>query len=66
VRDTGPGIPPETLERIFEPLFSTKGFGVGLGMAIVKQIAEQHAGEVEVDSTPGEGTEVTIHLPLAD
>jgi signal transduction histidine kinase len=63
VRDTGPGIPPDTLERIFEPLFSTKGFGVGLGMAIVQQVAELHDGRVEVDSTPGEGTVVTVWLP---
>jgi signal transduction histidine kinase len=62
--DTGPGIPPDILERVFEPLFSTKGFGVGLGMAIVEQIAEQHGGEVRVESTPGEGTQVTVWLPV--
>jgi signal transduction histidine kinase len=66
VRDNGPGIPPETLERIFEPLFSTKGFGVGLGMAIVQQVAEQHNATVDVESHVGEGTTVRIALPVSE
>jgi len=64
VRDNGPGIPPEHLPRLFEPLFSTRGFGVGLGLPIVKQIVELHGGRVCVDSEPGRGACVTLMLPL--
>ena len=64
--DTGPGIPPEVLPRVFEPLFSTKGFGVGLGLPAVKQIMEQHSGGIGVDSVPGQGTRVRLWLPRAD
>jgi signal transduction histidine kinase len=63
VADTGPGIPPENLARIFEPLFSTKSFGTGLGLATVKQIVGQHGGTIDVDSTIGQGTCFTIRLP---
>jgi signal transduction histidine kinase len=63
VADTGPGIPPENLTRIFEPLFSTKSFGTGLGLATVKQIVGQHGGTIGVDSTVGQGTCFTIRLP---
>lgn len=65
VRDTGPGIEPEVRGRIFEPLFSTKTYGVGLGLPTVQQILEQERGGVEIASAPGEGTEVTLWLPLA-
>jgi signal transduction histidine kinase len=64
VEDTGPGIPPENLSRIFEPLFSTKSFGTGLGLPTVKQIVKQHDGIISVDSEVGRGTCVTIRLPL--
>jgi PAS domain S-box-containing protein len=63
VSDTGPGIPPEVLPRIFEPLFTTKNFGVGLGLPTVRQIVEQHGGTIEVDSMLDAGTTVTIRLP---
>ncbi len=63
VEDTGPGIPAENRMRIFEPLFSTKSFGTGLGLATVKQIVGQHGGTIEVDSTVGQGTCFTIRLP---
>jgi signal transduction histidine kinase len=63
VLDTGPGIPPHVLPRIFEPLFTTKNFGVGLGLPTVRQIVEQHGGTIEVDSTLDVGTTVTIWLP---
>ncbi|MCW8854752.1 MAG: PAS domain-containing protein [Gammaproteobacteria bacterium] len=63
IKDTGSGISEEVLPRIFEPLFSTKGFGVGLGMPVVKQILEQHSGDVEL-STCKDGTQVTLWLPL--
>jgi signal transduction histidine kinase len=64
VQDTGPGIEDAVLENIFEPLFSTKSFGVGLGMPTVKQILEQHKGGVEISTKPREGTTVTLWLPL--
>jgi len=63
ISDTGTGIPEEIMEKIFEPLFSTKGFGVGLGMPVVKQIMEQHGGGIEIDSEEGKGTSVTLWLP---
>src|SRR5262245_40518274 len=67
VIDTGPGIPPEVLPRIFEPVFTTKNFGVGLGLPTVRQIVELHGGTIDVESAVGEGTTVTIFLPrLAD
>jgi PAS domain S-box-containing protein len=64
VRDTGPGIPPDVLPRVFDPLFSTKSFGTGLGLPTVKQIVEQHGGTIAIDSSPGGGTRVTVTLPL--
>ena len=64
IEDTGPGIPPENLSRIFEPLFSTKSFGTGLGLPTVKQIVSQHDGIISVDSEVGRGTCVTVRLPL--
>jgi len=64
VRDTGPGISPDVLPKIFEPLFSTKRFGTGLGLPTVKQIVEQHGGTIEVTSEIGQGTTARIKLPL--
>jgi signal transduction histidine kinase len=64
VGDTGPGIAPEHMARIFEPLFSTKSFGAGLGLPTVKQIVTQHAGTIDIASQPGHGTTVTIRLPV--
>ena len=63
-RDNGPGIAPDTLEKIWEPLFSTKSFGVGLGLPTVKQIMEQHGGGIDITSQLGQGTEVLLWLPL--
>ena len=63
-RDNGPGIPPEVLEKIFEPLYSTKSFGVGLGLPTVRQIMEQHGGGIEIASEVGRGTDVSLWLPL--
>lgn len=63
VEDTGPGIAPDVLPKVFEPLFSTKSFGTGLGLPTVKQIVEQHEGSVELTSAPGTGTRVVIRLP---
>ena len=61
--DTGPGIPPDVYENIFEPLFSTKGFGVGLGLPVVKQIMEQHGGGIKIESEEGRETRVCLWLP---
>jgi signal transduction histidine kinase len=66
IADTGPGIAPDVMPHIFEPLYSTKGFGVGLGLPIVREIVKQHAGEIEITSTSGQGTEVTLWLPLPE
>jgi signal transduction histidine kinase len=54
----------ETRGKVFEPLFSTKGFGVGLGMVIAKDIVEQHHGEISIESMDGKGTTVTLRLPI--
>ncbi|MFQ5866070.1 MAG: ATP-binding protein, partial [bacterium] len=56
VTDTGTGIPTDLKERIFEPYFSTKKSGVGLGLAVVKRIVEEHGGKIYLESTEGEGT----------
>ncbi len=66
VTDNGPGIPDELLPRIFEPLFSTRAFGVGLGLPIVKQILDQHNGGIEVSSRVGQGTSVRVWLPVRE
>jgi signal transduction histidine kinase len=65
IADSGPGMSPEVLARIFEPLFSTRTFGTGLGLPTVKQIVEQHSGTIVITSTPGEGTVALVSLPLA-
>lgn len=62
--DTGSGIPAENLEKIFEPFFTTRARGTGLGLAITKQIIEQHQGEIFIESTVGQGTKVTVRLPI--
>jgi signal transduction histidine kinase len=64
IHDNGIGMSDEVKEKIFEPLFSTKGFGVGLGMGIVKNIVEQHRGEVIVESKRGEGTTVILRMQI--
>jgi signal transduction histidine kinase len=63
IADNGPGIPADKLGKIFEPLFTTKAKGVGLGLPTVRKLVEQHGGTINVESTPGEGTTFTIWLP---
>jgi len=62
--DSGVGMSDDVKEKVFEPLYSTKGFGVGLGMVIVKHIVEQHHGEINIASKTGEGTTVILRLPI--
>ena len=63
VEDNGPGIAPEDLTRAFDPLFSTRMYGTGLGLPIVQQIVDQHRGKIELTSTPGIGTRACVCLP---
>ena len=63
--DSGEGIQPENLARIFSPFFTTRQQGTGLGLSITQRIIEQHNGEISVQSTPGKGTEFTITLPYS-
>ncbi len=65
LEDTGPGIPEDVLEHIFEPLFSTKNFGVGLGTNIVKNIVESHGGTIAYANGAMGGACVTMTLPIA-
>ncbi len=62
ILDTGPGIPPEAKEHIFEPFYTTKRSGTGLGLAIVKRIITAHKGSIHVSSIPG-GTMFQVHIP---
>jgi signal transduction histidine kinase len=66
IQDTGAGMAPDVLEHIFEPHFSTKPLGTGLGLPIAKKIVEDHGGSIRVTSEPGRGTLVTILLPLIE
>ncbi|MHC1724425.1 MAG: PAS domain-containing sensor histidine kinase [Syntrophobacteraceae bacterium] len=63
VKDSGVGIQPEDLPNVFDPFFTSKTSGSGLGLATVHRIISEHSGEIEIDSIPGEGTEVRIRLP---
>lgn len=66
IEDTGPGIPPELKEQIFNPFFTTKKAGVGLGLAIVTKIIDAHGGAVRVTSELGQGARFEISLPQAE
>ena len=65
VIDTGSGMSADIIEKIFEPLFSTKNFGVGLGLPMVQNIMRQHSGKITINSQEGEGTQVNLKLPLS-
>jgi two-component system sensor histidine kinase AtoS len=64
ITDSGVGIPPNKLHKIFDPYYTTKESGSGLGLSVVHQIVSAHGGHIEVDSKIGEGTTVTVKLPV--
>ena len=64
IQDTGKGIPEDMQARIFEPFFSTKEEGIGLGLPIAQRIVEEHGGEIRLESHPGKGTTFFLTLPL--
>lgn len=66
IADNGPGIASETLARTFEPLFSTRRYGTGLGLATTRQIVEQHGGTIQLTGRLGKGTRARILLPIAN
>jgi len=66
VIDRGSGIDPKHLESIFNPFFTTKAAGVGLGLAIVSKIVDEHGGQITVESTQGEGSVFRVYLPVAE
>jgi PAS domain S-box-containing protein len=65
IADTGVGIKQDEIDRVFEPFYSTKTRGTGLGLVIAKRIIDGHGGEIEIQSEEGEGTKVLVRLPLA-
>ena len=64
IGDTGPGIPQEIQGKIFEPYFTTRDFGSGLGLTLVYKIVKEHMGEIELDSKPGAGSTFAISIPV--
>jgi signal transduction histidine kinase len=64
IQDSGKGIPDEIQGRIFEPFFSTKEEGIGLGLPIAQRLVQDHNGEMRVESSSGRGTTFTIILPV--
>jgi signal transduction histidine kinase len=64
--DTGGGIAQNKMSKLFQPYFTTKASGSGLGLLIVRRIVREHGGEIEIESNEGKGVRVTIHLPFGD
>jgi signal transduction histidine kinase len=64
VRDYGEGMSAEVLSRLGEPFFTTKERGSGLGLGISRRVVDEHGGRLEVESQPGQGTSVTVRLPV--
>ena len=64
IQDSGVGIPDEDMNKLFDPFFSTKEGGIGLGLSIAHRIIDQHHGKIEVESNPGKGTLFSIWLPI--
>jgi signal transduction histidine kinase len=65
VQDTGVGIPPENMSKLFEPLFTTKAKGIGLGLAVSQKLVEANDGRIKVESQPGHGSTFTLYLPVS-
>jgi len=66
VKDSGIGIPPEDMDKLFDPFFSTKEEGIGLGLSIAHRIMDQHCGKIEVESNPEKGTLFTLWIPIGN
>jgi len=66
ISDTGVGIPPKEQQRVFEPLFTTKAKGIGLGLAVTSILVEGHGGTIEVQSKVGKGSTFTVRLPISE
>jgi two-component system, sporulation sensor kinase E len=64
--DTGGGISQDQMSKLFQPYFTTKASGSGLGLLIVRRIVREHGGEIEIESNEGKGVRVTVHLPFGD
>ncbi|GAH75389.1 unnamed protein product, partial [marine sediment metagenome] len=64
VSDAGRGIPEKLLNKLFEPFFTTKAGGTGLGLAVSRKIVEDHGGQIDVETRPGEGATFAVSLPL--
>jgi signal transduction histidine kinase len=64
IKDTGAGITPENMKKLFEPLFTTKAKGIGLGLAVSKKLVEANGGRIEVESEVGKGSTFTVYLPI--
>jgi signal transduction histidine kinase len=64
IEDTGTGIPEEAMPKLFQPLFTTKAKGVGLGLAACRRLVEAHGGKIAIRSEVGVGTEVTLEFPM--
>jgi signal transduction histidine kinase len=64
VKDTGTGITPENMKKLFEPLFTTKTKGIGLGLAVSQKLTEVNGGRIEVESEAGVGSTFTVWLPV--
>jgi signal transduction histidine kinase len=64
IQDSGIGIPGEDINKLFDPFFSTKEGGIGLGLSLAHRIIDQHHGKIEVESTSGKGTLFVVWLPI--
>jgi signal transduction histidine kinase len=64
--DTGKGISADNLNHLFQPFFTTRGSGTGLGLMIVRRIVREHGGEIDIESRVGKGTRFTLFLPLVE